>query len=62
LIVTKISFSQKGSNSSSKRKDTVSRLGARTVGVKERLKKEQVVSDVIDSLAGLRAENIDVRM
>jgi hypothetical protein len=31
-----------------KRKDTVSQLDARTVGVKENLKKEQVALDIID--------------
>ena len=45
LIVTKISFLQKGSNNSLKRKDTVNQLGARTVGTKERLKKEPVALD-----------------
>ncbi len=62
MIATKISFSQKGSNNSSKRRDTVSQLDARTVGVKERLKKQPAALDVIDYLAGFRAENIDVRM
>ncbi len=45
-----------------KRRDTLNQLGARTVGVKENLKKEQVALDVIDYLACFRAENIDVRM
>jgi hypothetical protein len=62
LIATKISFSQKESNNSLKRNDTVSQLDAGTVGVKERLRKEPVALDVIDYLAGFRAKNIDVRM
>jgi hypothetical protein len=45
LIVTKISFSQKESKNSLKRRDTVNQLGARTVGTKERLTKEPVPLD-----------------
>ncbi len=45
-----------------KRWDILNQLGARTVEVKERLKKEPAALDVIDYLAGFRAENIDVRM
>ncbi len=42
-----------------KRRDTVSQSGARTVEVKERLKKEPVALDVIDLDSFLaRAENI----
>jgi hypothetical protein len=58
LIVTKISFSQKVSNNSLKGRDTVNQLGARTVGVRERLKIEPAALDVIDYLAGFRAANI----
>jgi len=43
LIVTKISFSQKGSKNSLKRKDTESQLGAKTVEVKERIKEPPVL-------------------
>jgi hypothetical protein len=43
LIVTKVLFSQKPSSNSLKRKDIVSQSGARTAGVKERLKKEPEV-------------------
>ncbi|MDO9099077.1 MAG: hypothetical protein Q7U60_13280 [Candidatus Methanoperedens sp.] len=48
LIVTKISFSQKVSKNSLKRRDTVSQLGARTVGVRKKPEKEPVASDDID--------------
>jgi len=45
LIVTKISYSQKAINNSLKRRDTVSQSGAKTVGVKEKLKKVPVALD-----------------
>jgi hypothetical protein len=48
LIVTKISFSQKVSNNSLKRRDTMNQLGARTVGVRKKPKREPVASDDID--------------
>jgi hypothetical protein len=48
LIVTKISVSQQVSKNSLKRRDTPNQLGARTVEVKERQKKEPAALDVID--------------
>jgi hypothetical protein len=45
LIVTKVLFSQKPSSNSLKRKDIVSQSGAKTAGVKERLKKEPEVTN-----------------
>jgi hypothetical protein len=48
LIVTKISFSQKASNNSLKRRDTLKQLGARTVGVRKKPKREPAALDDID--------------
>jgi len=48
LIVTKISFSQKVSNNSLKRRDTVNQLGAKTAGIRKKPNREPVASDDID--------------
>ncbi len=44
LIATKISFSQKVSNNSLRRKDTVSQLDARTVVIRRKPKRDPVAS------------------
>jgi len=44
LTATKISFSQKARNNSLKRRDTVSQLGAKTVGVRRKPKRDPAAS------------------